>query len=346
MNLIFVGSKSNSGYGVATESFKQSFELIKNINIDYKIYNDIISYNKLKKYDIEFILGHPPYSSDKLGRYRIIYFYWETDKLPNSWANEIRKADEIWAPCKLVENVCRKSGYNGIIKIIPTPTMASQDRCIDIKLKNKISNYFINNNFYKFYSIFQWQPRKGYNELLNAYFEEFKNENEVVLILKVSNIPGISKYDIVDFIKNIKNKYKSNAHLFLITEYLSDVELYSLHRYSDCFVLPHYGEGWGMPIHEAALFGNPIITTKYGGITEVLNNNICWIDHSMVSVSGMEWNKFYSFDQNWAKPNIDSLKAHFRWVFTHKIKKSFSFDNLSIKDISITIENRIKELGN
>lgn len=346
MNLVFIGSKSNSGYGVATESFKQSFGLIKNINIEYKIYNDIINYNKSKKYDIEFILGHPPYSSDRIGNYRIIYFYWETDRLPVGWVDEIKKADEIWAPCKLVETVCRDSGYNGIIKIIPTPTMAVKDKYIDIKLRNKISNYFINNNFYKFYSIFQWQPRKGYNELLHAYFEEFKNENEVFLILKVSNIPGVNNSDIVNFIKNIKSKYKSNAHLFLITEYLSDIEIYSLHRYSDCFVLPHYGEGWGMPIHEAALFGNPIITTKYGGITEILNNNIYWIDHNMAPVSGMEWNKLYSCNQNWAKPDTESLKRQFRFLYSNKIKKSFSFEDFSIKNVSKIIENRIKELGN
>jgi hypothetical protein len=59
----------------------------------------------------------------------------------------------------------------------------------------------------------------------------------------------------------------------------------------------------------------------------------------------MEWNKFYSFDQNWAKPNIDSLKSNMRYVYNNKIKKSNSFDNFSINNISKIIEENIKDIS-
>jgi len=345
MNIIFIGSNSNSGYGMATSAFKESFKKINNFNIDFKIYNDEISYNKNLKYNIEIILGHPPYDSLRIGSYRIIYFYWETDKLPRLWENQIMDSDEIWAPCNLVKDVCLKAGYKNKIKIIPTPTFIDIKNTYNIRLKNNLSNYFLNPQYYKFYSIFQWQPRKGYNELLSAYFDEFKYGEEVVLILKINPIPNVEIKKIIDEIKKIKNYYNSKANLFLISEYLSNNDIQSLHLYSDCFVLPHYGEGWGMPIHEAAVFGNPIITTKYGGITDFLNNNIYYIDHNIVPVSGMEWNKFYSFDQNWAKPNIDSLKSNMRYVYNNKIKKSNSFDNFSINNISKIIEENIKDIS-
>jgi len=343
MNIIFNGSKTESGYGIATECFKNSFQNLHKFNVNFNIINDVISYDKNIQYDIEFIIAHPPYSATRRGKYRIIYFYWETDSLPERWSKDIFDSDEIWAPCKLVKDVCLKAGYNKHIEIIPTPSLA-QKTVENIKLKNNISKYFLNPNYYKFYSIFQWQPRKGYNELLNAYFDEFKYGEEVVLILKINLISNLKVSDVIEQIQKIKKYYNSKAKVFLISDYLSANNIYSLHNYSDCFVLPHYGEGWGMPIHEAAFFGNPIITTKYGGITDFLKENIYYISHKMTPVIGMEWNKLYSINQKWAKPNIESLKQNLRFIFNNKIKKSNSFNDFSIKNISNILEKRLNEI--
>ena len=49
--------------------------------------------------------------------------------------------------------------------------------------------------------------------------------------------------------------------------------IYSLLNSSDCYVAPHHGEGWGMPIHDAMYAGKHIITTKFGGVTEFLDND-------------------------------------------------------------------------
>lgn len=344
MNILVTGFKSDSGYGQATEAFKRAFKELKFFNIQYDIKNDIVDYDKNLKYDIEFVIGPPPFNENNRSKYKIIYFYWETDKLPKSWIKSIHKSDEIWAPCQLVKDVCIKSGYNKIINIVPTPSFA-ENYSKNIKLKNNISNYFLNPEYYKFYSIFQWQPRKGYEELLSAYFDEFKFDEEVVLIIKTNLIIGITKKDIINTINKIKKINNSNAKVFLITDYLSNNDMFSLHKYGDCFVLPHYGEGWGMPIHEAAFFGSPIITTKYGGITEFLDSNIYWIDHKMSPVFGMDWNNVYSSEQNWAKPNIESLKKHLRFVFNSKTKKSSSFDSFSIKNVSIIIDRRLREIA-
>jgi glycosyltransferase involved in cell wall biosynthesis len=343
MNVIFIGHKSDSGYGQATESFKKSFQEIKDFNINYYIPGDLVNYDKNIIYDVEFIIGPPPFERQRKGKYRIIYFYWETDLLPDSWASNILDSDEIWAPCNLVKDVCIKSGYKKNIKIIPTPSMASTEYK-NIKLKNNFSNLFINPNYYKFYSIFQWQPRKGYDELLSSYLEEFKNGEETILILKTNLISGLSEQDIINYIKKKKTYINSKAKIFLITKYLSNIDIFSLHKYSDCFILPHYGEGWGMPIHEAAVFGNPIITTKYGGITDFIDNNVYWIDYKMESVKNMEWNNVYSSKQNWAKPSIISIKDNLRFAFNNKIKKSYGFNDFSIKQISNKIKERLHEI--
>ena len=337
MNLIFSGSKTNTGYGIATETFKECFLKLKKINTDFYIFNSLNSFNKNKKYDKQFHIGPPVDSGQYFSDYRILYFYWETDKLPDSWSKNIKKYNEIWAPCNLVKEVCIKSGFNGTINIVPTPSMVNYD--VDyINLKNKLSNRFINNDFYKFYSIFQWQPRKGYDELITSYFESFNDSDEVLLVIKTDPIKHGGEKEIINFIYDKKKYFNKKLNIFLISEYLKSNDIWSLHKSMDCFVLPHYGEGWGMPIHEASIFGNPIITTKYGGITDYINNNIYFIDHKMVSVSGMEWNNVYNSTQRWAKPNIESLSALLKKTFKNKQKKEKSFDKFSVNNVSNIIE--------
>ena len=76
-----------------------------------------------------------------------------------------------------------------------------------------------------------------------------------------------------------------------------------------------------MPIHDAMVHGNHIITTKYGGITEYLTEksaNI--IPHKLKPVSGMEWSPLYNSSQLWAYPDQLLLGNIMRNVYNNKSK--------------------------
>ena len=337
MNIILKGRISKSGYGKATEAFKECFERIKNHNIDYNFHGE----NVLKKYDVEFIIGPPPYSPVKSADYRIIYFYWEATSLPSQWVPSIMMADEIWAPCDLVADACYNAGYNGKISIVPTPSI-SNGIGNNLKLWSKNKNIFLDNS-YKFYSIFQWQPRKGYQKLLQAYFDEFKAD-DATLVIKTDLIKNTNESSIIKEISYYKERYKSNSKVFLITDYLTDNQIFNIHHYCNCFVLPHSGEGWGMPIHEAATFGNPIITTKFGGISDFIDDNCFWINHNLEPVTGMSWNPVYNKNQNWAAPNVDHLMELMRYVYNNKVQKTNKFLDFNIENVSKIISGKLNEI--
>ena len=323
-----------SGYGNAVKNFALSFSesecdthfaFADKLKKDYK---DI--YSRLNNYDgkclVDFYLHGPPWNRHRSrARYKIGYFYWEADKLPPVWVNGLRTVNEIWAPCELVKSACRSAGFKGRIRVVPTP---AEDWFSDKKViipSDFSSEYMISDEVFKFYSVFQWNERKGFRELLNSYYRTFGKNDKVILIIKTNalNIGGHTKekirYDILNLKRKLNLKYY--APVYLIDEHIPEEHIRALHATADCYISPHHGEGWGMPIHDAMIAGNQIITTKFGGVTEYLNEDSAHIiKHSVGPVKNMSWSTLYNSKQNWAYPKVNHLKKIMRDVY-HNFEK-------------------------
>jgi len=285
---------------------------------------------------IDLYIQTPPFSRHRSNNYKIGYFYWEADTLPRAWAKDIRSSiDEIWVPCKLTANACRKAGFNGPIEILPTP-----GRIVggyeEVQFPSEASSEFVlSDTIFKFYSIFQWNKRKGYDQLLRGYFKEFSSKDNVILILKVNPIKhsghGLSriKTDIIRAKNSIKRKPDDFPKIFVCTDNLSRAAINGLHKACDAFVLPHRGEGWGMPIHDAIMHGNHVVVTRFGGITEYLDDeNSFIINHDIRPVKRMDWNPWYGTYQNWAHPRTFSLRKNMRALYEGRGKFSNKLINL------------------
>jgi len=283
--------------------------------------------------DIDFILSAPPYRGFS-SRYKISYFYWETDRFPSSWKRDLLKMDEIWCPCDLMADAVKKIGFNGVIRKVPTPMRRVKRTAIPINFK--ISNdMVINDSCFKFYSIFQWQYRKGYDVLIKSYLEEFSSNENVILILKVNKLfQDNFKRDILNYINKVKSMIGrvKTPKILIVDYFISNKDMDALHDLSDCFVLPHRGEGWGMPIARAMMHDNHIITTRYGGVTEYLDNSTAGIiEHRSIPVMNMEWCNLYEKDHKWAEPSAKSLKSNMRNLFDNEdlwFKKILNRTNL------------------
>ena len=327
VNIHFVTKDNFFGYGMATSNLLESFGLIDSIET-----TQVRPSGRGRPLSKDFFIKQPPFGASG-SKKKIAYFYWETDKLPKPWATHINSADEIWAPCNLVRDVCLNAGFRGIIKMVPTP-----HKDWDINTSGTINDNRINNSTFKFYSIFQWHTRKGWQELLEAYWSEFKRDDDVVLILKVNSIHGPSGND---EIKKEIDEYRKKLGLintpkiFFISSMLSQEHICALHEYGDCYVAPHHGEGWGMPIHDAIFAQKNIITTKYGGVTDFLNeSNSSIIEHTMGEVKDMTWNSAYEKGQNWAYPSVSHLKYLMRDVFDNRDDKKFKIQQTLLRNIS------------
>jgi glycosyltransferase involved in cell wall biosynthesis len=337
-----------SGYGNATINMCLSFSRskVKTMFVLGKHKKDI-KY-KLNNYSgntkVDFYIHTPPFGRHVSKNYKIGYFYWEASSLPAPWAKDIRNnVDELWVPCDLTRQACLKAGFKGPLEILHTP--CNSDTLIKrVQIpSSSAAGMVLSDNTFKFYSIFQWNNRKGYRELLRAYFAEFSDNDDVVLILKVNPLGdgknGVSKIksDIIKA-KRMANK-RELPKIFLITRYIEKDEMLGLHSLCDTFVLPHHGEGWGMPIHDAMLCDSNIITTKFGGITELLNDdNANIIKHKIGPVQGMGWNRLYNSGQSWANPSAAHLAILMRESFEGRYDYSIKKENAKRIATSLSIE--------
>jgi glycosyltransferase involved in cell wall biosynthesis len=356
----------SSGYGNAVKNFAIAFSK-SNIRTKYhfsdgtkKKYANIMS--ELDDYagrtNIDFYLHCPPWTRHKSkANYKIGYFYWEADKLPSGWNRSINGVDELWVPCELVKEACMKSRFRGRILVVPTPNdpWEHDERVI---IPSPVSeDYAVSDNVFKFYSVFQWHERKGYRELLNAYYKTFKKTDNVLLVLKVNplNVSGNTREKIKSDIHKIKIKLNKAYYppVFLMTKIIPTESLQAIHNTCDCYVAPHHGEGWGMPIHNAMHAGNQIITTRFGGVTEFLGDNSAHIiKHQMGPVANMDWSPLYSRSQNWAYPSISHLGKLMRDVYlNHGRYKDKSerariiAESMTTDQLSKIIESEINKIG-
>lgn len=338
-----------SGYGNAVKNFALAFSE-SNCNTNFAFatklkedYSDIC--NRLNQYDgnclIDFYLHGPPWNRHKSkAKYKIGYFYWEADKLPAQWKAGLNTVNEIWAPCNLVKTACQSAGFRGKIRVVPTPAEEwNTDKKIIIPAKFS-DEYMLSNDVFKFYSIFQWNERKGYRELLNSYYKTFTKNDKVVLIIKTNplNINGNTKekikYEILEIKRRLNQAYY--APIYLIDDFIQEDQMRALHMTADCYVSPHHGEGWGMPIHDAMLAGKQVITTKFGGITEYLDDNSAHIiEHTTGPVTNMAWSPLYSDKQNWAYPKISHLRKIMREVYEDK--RSYDYKGTNAQKIAQTM---------
>jgi glycosyltransferase involved in cell wall biosynthesis len=352
-----------SGYGMASRNISKSF--LKSDIPAYFDSNDVF-FDKMPKTNegikINFYIRPPFMVYEKEdGDYNIGYFYWETDTLPREWSVFIKKRlDEIWVPCEITANACRKAGFQGPIEIVHTPLDFDSDSLGDLDNENQQKQSI--ESVYIFYSIFQWHHRKGYDKLFQAYYEEFDSSEDVLLFVKTSPVRhkehGIHKIE--KDLEDMSELYaKDNMpKVYVIKNPVPESSINEIHNIGDCFVLPHRGEGWGMPIHEAISEGNLVITTKFGGITEKLNDsNSMIIGSERSTVTPMNWNGWYQDYQEWAEPSVTHLRELMRQAYNEgkngyptkrseakKLGRSMNIESFAESAKKILLKERFKNM--
>ena len=127
---------------------------------------------------------------------------------------------------------------------------------------------------FNFLCVAQWGPRKNIYNTIQYFLSEFKDE-DVGLVLKLTIKDGsnIDYYEAKRKIKNILNTYPDRTcSVHLLHGYMSREELASLYTHPKIKAMINFGhgEGYGLPLFEAAAVGLPIITHDWGGQKDFL----------------------------------------------------------------------------
>jgi len=127
---------------------------------------------------------------------------------------------------------------------------------------------------FNFLVMAQWGPRKNLVNTINWFVEEFIDQN-VGLVLKIfgRNNSIIDRRAGYTQISELLARYpQRKCKVYLLHGDMTDQEIYSLyhHQKINAFVSLAHGEGFGLPLFEAAYCGMPVIAPDWSGHVDFL----------------------------------------------------------------------------
>eukprot|EP01063_Lacrimia_lanifica_P032413 TRINITY_DN5542_c0_g2_i3.p1 TRINITY_DN5542_c0_g2~~TRINITY_DN5542_c0_g2_i3.p1 ORF type:complete len:525 (+),score=141.97 TRINITY_DN5542_c0_g2_i3:147-1721(+) len=274
---------------------------------------------------------------------------YEFSAIPNAWVEEANKdaVDEIWVPSDFVRDAFAGSGVNPEKLVIigepidtdyydPAAVTAVEARRSNLLTRSDWRTYNSRpgadlSDKFMYLSSFKWEPRKGWDGLLEGYIEAFKHDNSVVLLISTymynksvndTRDPSLFQALIDAQCAKMGVPVAAMPHIIVLTSYLAEYEVRSLYAMADAFVLPTRGEGWGLPTIQAMSMGLPTITTAWGGnmaFTTPANSYLIRVE-GVVNISE-DAARFYDFNQavlpQWAQIDVQHLQELLRYVRTH-----------------------------
>jgi len=204
----------------------------------------------------------------------------ETTQVAPEWLQKANIMDKIIVVSNHAKEIFERTVYEtenkGTKESGPNLTCEVPIEVIHYPVKNILleeTNIDLENDF-NFLTVAQWGPRKNLNNTIRWFVEEFIDIN-VGLIVKVS----IARNNITDRsfakkrLENILNDYPNRkCKVYLLHGNMSEGEMASLYKHPKikALISLSHGEGFGLPLFEAAYSGMPVISTEWSGQIDFL----------------------------------------------------------------------------
>jgi glycosyltransferase involved in cell wall biosynthesis len=128
---------------------------------------------------------------------------------------------------------------------------------------------------FNFLTMGQICPRRNMENCIKWFVETFHDNSDVGLVVKTSfaNNSTQDRFYTTNRLKDLISSYKhKKCSVYLLHGPMTESEIDSLYKHKDikCFVTTAHGEGYGLPVFEAAYNGLPIVATDYSGYLDFL----------------------------------------------------------------------------
>lgn len=247
---------------------------------------------------------YPPRVDDLCSRINLLHAYgWEETGFPHAWVEKFnRHLQGITVMSEHVRKLLIDNGVSLPIEVCGLGTehlLTPEGESVSLPPLKA----------YRFLHVSSCFPRKGLEELLDAYGRAFTADDPVSLIIKTFPNP----HNAVEALLASQQQRRINyPHVVVLQDELSDGQLRFLYGQAQALVAPSKAEGFGLPLAEAMQLGLPVITTAWGGQLDFCNESTAWlIDFQF------EWAQthFGQWSSVWAKPNVEHLAGLLRRVW-------------------------------
>ena len=307
----------------------------------------------------------------------------ETTKVAPIWLNKCNEMDKVIT----ISNHSKQTFLNTIYEGVDQRTgQQATLRCLTdveivhypIKKYDNLPNIDLNlSTKFNFLTVAQWGPRKNMHSTVSWFVEEFIDNPDVGLVVKTFLRGGsiMDRYHIEKDLINFLRKYKNRkCKIYFLHGDFTDEEMHSLYKHEqiNALISLTHGEGFGLPLFEAAYSGLPVIATDWSGHLDFLYKptkdkkgkeknkpHFARVDYDLQPIPEYAvWDGVLQKDSMWAYPQQGSFKMKLREVYkdlgrykkqSNDLKKwlykNFTFEQQSQKMIDYVVPQDAFEIA-
>ena len=257
----------------------------------------------------------------------------ETTKTSAVWLEKANIMDRIVTVSKHSANVFKSTTYDGQNPQTGEDVHLKLETPIDVvnypfKTYDTIEDLDLNlTTKFNFLSIQQWSPRKNVPQLVQAFVEQFRSNEDVGLVLKANLMKNciLDRRATVNSIKAQLQQYGDyKCKIYLLHGCMKEEEINSLYTHPKlhAYISTTHGEGFGLPLFEAAYNGMPVMAPDWSGHLDFLympqktkgkktRNKAMFskISYTLGPVQEFAvWPGVVEPDSKWAFPELGSIK--------------------------------------
>lgn len=269
----------------------------------------------------------------------------ETDKCNPSWVQACNSMSLVLVPSKHAKASLTSSGnITTPVEIVPE----SYSEAIDGTAKTKIDELDFATSF-NFLVFGQLTGNNPENDRKNLFYtvkwlcENFANDEDVGIVIKTNagRNTHIDRKHVTQVLKSLLLEVRRGPFpkVHLLHGDMADEEVASLYRHPKikALVALTRGEGYGLPILEAAASGLPVIATNWSGHLDFLSNGkFIDVDYTLETVHPSRIDgKIFMPGSKWAQPKEEDFKRKIT-----KFRNSNSIPNDWAKSLQEKIQQK------
>ena len=273
-----------------------------------------------QQFDVSFQLQLPDEWDTKFAKKNIgMSAVGETDVCNPEWIKRMNMMDEIIVPTNhIYQTIMRTEPTTTRVHVIPESYIEAIDKkdvtMLDMPTINTDFNFLLVGQFT---GSDPWNDRKNIFLTIKWFCEAFADDPDVGLIIKANHGRGtmIDRAITKNTLKSILSEVRSGEFpkIHLIHGNLSPDEMAGIYRRPDvkCLISLTRGEGFGLPIVEAAASGVPVMATNWAGHLDFLNlGKFIPIKYKLIEIpENRVDNRIFLPGMKWADPNEQDFKV-------------------------------------